>query len=172
MCQECEGFIKKRATILDLGCGSGIVGDEFKNFFDAELIGVDVKDMRVKKIPFRLIDGFNLPFDQNFFDIVLIIYVLHHARDPLKLLKEAKRVTKEKIIIYEDLKEGNFSNPFLRFHCLSFNTFFQKEKKAEFNFKNDKEWKETFENLNLRLIFEKKISNFPVKKKLFVLSKI
>ncbi|MBZ9569801.1 class I SAM-dependent methyltransferase, partial [Patescibacteria group bacterium] len=108
MCKDCQNFIEKGSKILDLGCGSGIAAENFQDFFDAKVIGADIKDNRVLDIPFRIIDGGNLPFRNLFFDIVLINYVLHHAQDPERLLKEAKRVSK-KIIIYEDLPEGILS---------------------------------------------------------------
>lgn len=172
MCKDCEGFIGKKSRILDLGCGSGIVGEQFRDFFRADLVGADVEDLRVAKIPFRIIDGVNLPFSENSFDTILINYVLHHAHDPLALLKEAKRVARGKIIIYEDLPEGFLSKLICSLHGITFNQFFQK-KNRKFGFKNDGEWNEAFESLGLKKIFEKKVSSIfhPVKKKLFVVQK-
>ena len=64
MCRQCENFIERKAKILDLGCGSGIVGKTFQDFFQAELTGVDIKDQRAVKIPFQIVDGKNLPFSR------------------------------------------------------------------------------------------------------------
>jgi len=110
MVVECERFIPQKAKILDLGCGSGVVGQEFQTKFRADLIGVDVKDLRVVPIKFELIKNSKLSFPDNFFDVVLINFVLHHADYPVDLLKEAVRVTNNKIIIYEDLPEGFFQS--------------------------------------------------------------
>ena len=171
MCRDCQKFIKKGDRILDLGCGSGIVAKTFQDFFQVKIIGVDVKDNRVVPVDFKVIDGKNLPFPENSFDIVLINYVLHHSKDQISLLKESKRVCKNKIIIYEDLPEGVISKLLCKIHGISFNKFFKIENPAFF--KTSEEWHTTFENLGLKTIFEKNVSCIlnPVKKKLFVLEK-
>jgi len=176
MCLDCKDFIKNGAKILDLGCGSGIAGDYFKKFFKAEVFGVDIKNNRVVDLPFKKIDGKNLPFDDNSFDAVLICYVLHHAEDPIAVLKEARRVGKERIVIYEDMADGFFSKLFCRFHGLSFDIFFQgfvgkKRENPEYFFKGEKEWQGIFKGLGLKIVFEKRISLpiSPVAKRIFIL---
>lgn len=171
MCQQCQRFIEKKSRILDLGCGPSIVAKTFQDFFKAEVIGVDVIDRRIFPIPFKLIDGKSLPFLENDFNTVLIAYVLHHSQDPIILLKEAKRVAKDKIIIYEDLPEGFLSRVFCKFHGISFDNIFRNKNKTFF--KSGKEWKEIFNTLGLKLVFQEKVSSTfdPVKKKLFVLEK-
>lgn len=174
MCRACQDFIEKGAKILDLGCGSGIVGKTFQNFFQAEVLGVDVKDYRVSPFPFQLYDGLHLPFSENSFDIVLINYVLHHAEDPILLLKEAKRVTKDKIIIFEDLSEGFLSKLICKIHGSSFDRFFQKGmvggwRPTKTSFKTESEWEKIFKEIGLNIIFKQRRHNFPVKKELFIL---
>ena len=166
MCRDCQDFIEKSSKILDLGCGSGIVAKAFKDFFQAEVMGVDIEDKRIVNIPFQMIDGKNLPFSKNSFDTVLLSYVLHHSQDPTTLLNEAKRVSK-KIIIYEDLPEGFSSKLICNIHRISFAKFFRNLNSA--SFKSEKEWEKIFRELGLNIIFKKKINNFPVKKELFVL---
>lgn len=166
MCRECTDFIEKNSEILDLGCGSGVVGEEFQNFFNAKVFGIDIQDRRIKKIPFQIFDGFNIPFPDNFFDIVLISYVLHHAKNPILLLKEANRVAKKKIIIYEDLPEGFFSKIYCFLHGVFFDKIFGNPNQTVF--KTEREWKRILNDIGLKLIFKKRISNFPIKKQLFI----
>jgi SAM-dependent methyltransferase len=171
MCRQCSHFIKRGAKILDLGCGSAIVANEFKKFFSAEISGVDIVDKRVIPISFVLYDGKNLPLDDESFDVVLINYVLHHCEDPVRVLEEAKRVTKDKIIIYEDLPEDLFSKIICRLHGKSFAFLFRNDKES-CNFRTTDEWKNVFNNLGLKLIFEKRIWPFSMRKiKMFVLQK-
>jgi len=167
MCQDCQNFIKKGSKILDLGCGSGIVGKTFQEFFQADLLGVDIKDRRINDISFKLIDGKNLPLEKNSFDVVLINYVLHHSRDPISLLNEAKKVARDKIIIYEDIAEGFLSKLVCWLHGISFDKLFGNPTKTSFN--SEKGWGKIFKELGLNIIFEKKVNNFPVKKELFIL---
>jgi len=166
MCLDCQNFIPKGGKILDLGCGSGIVAKAFKDFFQAEVMGVDIVDKRIVNIPFQMINGRNLPFPGNSFDAVLISYVLHHSQNPTSLLTEAKRVSK-KIIIYEDLPEGFLSKIYCKVHQFSFDKLFGNPSKT--SFKTEKDWEKIFKELGLKIIFKKKINNFPVKKELFVL---
>ena len=141
MCLDCEGFIRKGSKILDLGCGSGIIGKTFQEIFQADLIGVDIDDKRISAIPFQLIDGENLPFPENSFDVALINYVLHHSRDPIALLNEAKRVAKDKIVICEDLPEDILSKLICQLHGISFDNFFGNPTKTSFKTELPKEAK-------------------------------
>ena len=167
MCKECADFIKNGSSILDIGCGSGIIAQGFQKFFQADVVGVDIKDQRVFPIKFQIIDGSHLPFLDNSFDIVLINYVLHHSKNPTALLKEAKRVVKDKVIIYEDLPEGFFPKLFCQIHGNIFDIFFKNSNKTSFN--TEEEWKEIFNKIGLNIIFRKKINIFPAKQELFVL---
>ena len=167
MCLDCQDFIQKGSKILDLGCGSGIIGETFGDFFQAKVIGVDIKDNRIYPLPFKIINGKSLSFPENSFDIVLINYVLHHSGDPILLLKEAKRVAKDKIIVYEDLPEGLLSRIICKIHGISFAKIFQNQNQT--SFKSEKGWEEVFKKIGLNIVFQKRINNFPVKKELFIL---
>lgn len=168
MCQMCQGFVERESKILDFGCGSGIVGKEFQDYFKVEILGVDIVDKRIVKIPFQKINGETIPFPENFFDVVLISYVLHHARDSLLLLREAKRVGK-KIIVFEDLPEGFLSKIYCRIHSLSYKIFFKNQGQGDF--KREKEWQKIFEGLGFNILYKKRFQIFITKRILFVLEK-
>ena len=166
MCKDCQKFIEKKSKILDLGCGSGLVGKIFQDYFQADVRGVDVKDWRVSSIPFHKIDGLHLPFPEKSFDTTLINYVLHHSADPVGLLREAKRVTKGNIVIYEDLSEGFISKWWCKMHSgLTVGLLKHKNKPS---FKTEEEWKKIFEKLGLKTIFQKGVNFFPAKRELFI----
>jgi len=167
MCQKCRNFIRDGQKILDLGCGAGIIGKAFQKFFRAELLGVDIVDRRIVDIPFKLSGLSCLPLKDKSFDLVLISYVLHHTGDPKVLLGEAKRISRDKIIIFEDIPEGWISNAFCRLHGFSFDRLFRNPTRTTFY--PEREWKEIFKNLGLNFLFGQRINNFPVKKELFVL---
>jgi SAM-dependent methyltransferase len=167
MCLDCQNFIEKGTKILDLGCGAGIAAKDFQDFFQAKVIGVDVKDQRIFHIPFEIIDGKNLPFPDKSFDTVLISYVLHHAEDPNALLMEAKRVCRDKIVIFEDLPEGFISGIICKIHGIFFDKIFGNPSKT--SFKKEEDWRRIFNELELNIIFKKRRHNFPVKKELFIL---
>jgi len=164
MVKEIENFIIGQ-KILDLGCGSGIFGKKIEEKLKKEVIGIDIVDKRTTSIPFQVYNGKRIPFSDDYFDEVIVAFVLHHTEDPVSILKEAKRVGK-RIIIFEDLPEGILGKIYCFLHWVSWNLFFGKSPK--FNFYTTKEWKEIFEHLGLKLIEEK---DFLLKRKIFVLEK-
>ncbi|MCH8741950.1 methyltransferase domain-containing protein [Patescibacteria group bacterium] len=176
ICRECEDFIEKGSKILDLGCGRGVLTNAIKNYFQAKVVGVDIKDQRiVKNFPFRIYNGEKLPFPDNSFDIVFLSYVLHHTEDPKKVISEAKRVTKKKIIIFEDLPEGIFGILMSKFHHTAYSVIFNHK---AFHRKTRKGWEKSFNELDLRVVSSKRIKKWivwlfplPQKRIMFVLEK-
>lgn len=96
--------IKKTDNILDIGSGTGTIAKIIKTRYcqSITLADVDYNSM-CDLYPVIIYDGVNLPFENNQFSKTLLIAVLHHAVDYSKVLQEAKRVTKDKIIIMEDI---------------------------------------------------------------------
>ena len=100
-------LLKDKEKVLDFGCGNGRFSEIFKK---TQYIGVDISskliDMAQKKYPrkkFLVIDGLNLPFKDNFFDLVIAIAVFHHIPSKelrIKVLKEIKRVLKNNGILF------------------------------------------------------------------------
>lgn len=93
----------KGKKILDVGCGFGVYVDYLsQKGFDA--YGVDftpefIKKAKIgKKGKFILGRAQKLQFADNFFDTTILFDILEHGDDK-KILKEAKRVTKSRIII-------------------------------------------------------------------------
>lgn len=96
---------KKDINVLDLGCGYNakllrkIAPSITKGF------GVDVAiDHTVKKVPNLKI--YELPiedsfenFEENYFDVVLMISVLEHLWDPLFVMEECFRILKNKGVL-------------------------------------------------------------------------
>ena len=93
--------------ILDIGCGPKpyFYNPEAASFH----VGIDVSWPFVRrsseilpKSNFAVASADSLPFTDNSFDIILILFTLHHI--PIKhsqLIKEAYRVSREKIIVFD-----------------------------------------------------------------------
>lgn len=173
MVEMIKTHFKKGERVLDLGCGSGVLGKKIQEKFQVRVLGIDIVDERIEKINFQKYNGENIPFPDGFFDTVLISFVLHHTKEPLSLLKEAQRVGK-KIIIFEDLPEQFFDKVRCFFHWFFWNLFARKFTK--FNFFTEREWEKIFSELNLKILekkdfFPKYWCLDPVKRKVFVLKR-
>jgi SAM-dependent methyltransferase len=110
---------KKNARILDIGCGTGETMSFLERWLvDPSVYGVDNSQQATAFARARghenvtLIDALTLPFEEHFFDNVLLLDVMEHIEDDLALLVEASRVTHSggKIIITVPALEFLWSN--------------------------------------------------------------
>lgn len=162
-----DKFIERKEKILDIGGGGGWIAEEIQKRKNNEVTLLDVTDFNQTNLKLVLYDGEKIPFSDNSFDLVLLIYVLHHTKNPLKLLEEAERVTKDRIIIFEDTFSSHFDKFFLCFGDILTNFPVLFREKMPFNFKKVSEWEKIFEDFQLKLIFKNKFSH----QALFVLKK-
>jgi ubiquinone/menaquinone biosynthesis C-methylase UbiE len=76
-------------SVLDVGCGAGQTACEIAKEFGSRVTGVDISDVMISKamdkaikqrvedkVEFRVADAFQLPFDDESFDIALFESVL------------------------------------------------------------------------------------------------
>lgn len=142
-----EPFLKKGDKILDIGSGACSLAELLaeKGFL---VTALDVRDQSfVKNIKPVVYDGSHIPFEDNKFDVSLLIRVLHHIRNPSVVLKEAKRVSR-RVVIIEEIYEGSLQK-YLTF-LMDQLTNFEILGNPHSN-KTDKEWKKLFVKLKLKL---------------------
>jgi ubiquinone/menaquinone biosynthesis C-methylase UbiE len=143
ICNLCRNYTVGK--VLDVGSGRGHIAKEISKLGN-KVQCLDIKDHNVTNLPLKLFDGNKIPFNKNSFDTVLICYVLHHAHNPIDLLKDCIRVSKKRIIIFEDNKDS----PLTKIMDVLFNKLHGVE--TPLNFKSLNEWIKEFKNLNLRII--------------------
>jgi ubiquinone/menaquinone biosynthesis C-methylase UbiE len=91
-------------SILEIGAGEGSIlkrlsergfGNEF---YALEISSTGVETIKKKGIPrlleCALFDGYNIPYEDNKFDLAVLSHVIEHVEYPRKLLYEASRVAK------------------------------------------------------------------------------
>lgn len=105
-------FGRENLNIIDIGCGD----KPFENYFSSHnYIGIDFKPKDTSVIEHDLSNRF--PFDDNYFDVVILSEVLEHVPSPYFVLDEINRITKSNSLIF-------ISTPFaLQIHGAPFDFF-------------------------------------------------
>jgi len=108
-------LLPRDASVLDVGCGDGLLGRTIRSLRpDLALTGMDVLVRPRTHIPVQEFDGLTLPLDKMAVDVVLLVDVLHHADDPMRLLKEAARVARQAIVIKDHVQASWLDRQTLR----------------------------------------------------------
>jgi ubiquinone/menaquinone biosynthesis C-methylase UbiE len=95
-------------TLLDLGAGTGYISRWLRDRTGVQptLTDVVAYHNRDRSLPFlELVEPFRVPVPDASFDAVLMLFVLHHIDrhdDQERLLDEAIRITRSRIILLED----------------------------------------------------------------------
>jgi len=163
----------KGKSVLDVGCGNGIVSQYIQKEYDLDLYATDIHDYLKRfnaNIKFTLMKSKDeLPFSDEFVDIVTFCDVLHHMKNIKAILLEGNRVASEAIFIFEDCESA-----LLRFVDIGLNIIYDPNMPCPLNFKTYKEWctllKEigfSFTTLMLEYPFW-----YPFKHMAFVLTKV
>ncbi|HEY6862917.1 MAG TPA: methyltransferase domain-containing protein [Burkholderiales bacterium] len=94
---------KPRARWLDVGCGTGILAEALLDLCEpASVTGIDASAAQVaqaargparERAKFRQADAAELPFADAAFDIAVCALTLNFVPDPLRALREMRRVT-------------------------------------------------------------------------------
>ncbi len=110
--------------LLDCGCGPGSITIGLAEAIcPGEAIGIDMqthlietaqalaKSKGITNVSFQVADINDLPFPDASFDVAVASTVLQHTRDPLRVLKEIRRVLRPKGFVA--LRDGNWAGAFL-----------------------------------------------------------
>ena len=150
--------IEDRQRVLGLGAGTGRVGKRLIERKGCDVSLVDVIDCNETDLPLTVYDGKTIPFGDKSFDIVTLVFVLHHAVNQEEILTEAARVARRRIILVEDTPKNALE------HCIdrvcdalmSFEHGFYNPA----TYRNIVQWRSVFKKLRLPLIHEHTIKPF------------
>jgi ubiquinone/menaquinone biosynthesis C-methylase UbiE len=101
-----EGLRPQR--ILDVGTGTGIFAEAFSKKRGVHVAGIDanpdllsIAHHHAPDVWFMHGRAEALPFLDGWFGLVFLGHVLHETDDPLRALKEAKRVSTNRVVVLE-----------------------------------------------------------------------
>jgi len=106
--------------VLDVGSGRGYAAEVIEEEWGCEVVCCDVVLATNDTDEFVIFDGERLPFADRSFDAVLMTFVLHHAQAPDQLLKEARRVSRQVVLIVEDTPRSWVDEAWGSWHTRSF----------------------------------------------------
>src|SRR5215475_1585670 len=104
-CTFFRHHVRADSHILDCGCGPGSITVGLAKWApDGQTVGIDLgadqldearalaRDLGIENITFRQADIFDLPFEDDSFDVVFSQTVLYHIPNTEKAIAEIKRV--------------------------------------------------------------------------------
>ena len=104
-------LLPRDATVLDVGTGNGTIAYSWSERRpDLKVEGIDILVRPETKILVRVFDGHTIPHDDHSFDVVSFIDVLHHADDAMQLLSEARRVSRNWVLVKDHFAESTLDH--------------------------------------------------------------
>lgn len=165
-----EKYIREK-RLIDIGCGNGLISFFINKKLKNEIVLLDKEDLReqkVKNFPFVKASVLNMPLENKSFDVSYVQFLFHHLPASAKLeniLKEVKRISKEYIIIIEDVIDNGSDIKKIKEHDISMNKVFHPNQKMIIGrYYSDAELKKAFQQEGLTLIEEKVLKEGNVKK--------
>lgn len=96
-------------TALDVGCGPGFTMELFGPLMRVEGVDIDpamVQAASSKGLKVAQADAEDLPFQDRSFDVVYCSFLLLWVKDPVKVLDEMKRVSRDWVIVLAEPDYG------------------------------------------------------------------
>jgi ubiquinone/menaquinone biosynthesis C-methylase UbiE len=96
------------ASLLDVGCGEGVLTHQWAQRIDGRVVGIDLDDPQLHEewkgrqcpnLEYMVMKAENLPFTDNEFDVATAIEVLEHVPDPEHTVSEMARVASGHLLV-------------------------------------------------------------------------
>jgi 2-polyprenyl-3-methyl-5-hydroxy-6-metoxy-1,4-benzoquinol methylase len=96
------------ATLLDVGCGEGVLTHQWAARVEGQVVGIDLDDPQLHaewegrtapNLEYKVMKAENLPFADDAFDLASAIEVLEHVPDPEHTVAEMARVASQHLLV-------------------------------------------------------------------------
>jgi len=141
-------LIPSNAQVLDVGTGDGLLAAAIGTRRpDLRIEGIDVLVRDAVAIPVTPFDGRVVPKASRSVDVVTFLDVLHHADEPVALLREGARVARSCLVIKDHLCDGRFARWILRFMDDVGNA--RQGVALPYHYWSSRQWSDTIQELSL-----------------------
>lgn len=142
-------LLPEAAHVLDVGAGDGNVAAALMAVRpDIDVVGIDPLVRPGARIPVTEFNGRHIPFADGSFDAILLVDVLHHADDAVALLREARRVVRQAVVVKDHTRDGRLAEWTLRFMDAVGNR--RHGVALPYNYRSYAEWQSTFSEVGLQ----------------------
>jgi ubiquinone/menaquinone biosynthesis C-methylase UbiE len=95
-------------SLLDVGCGEGVLTHRWAQRIDGRVVGIDLDDPQLHhewkgrqapNLDYKVMKAENLPFGDREFDVATAIEVLEHVPDPEHTVSEMARVASGHLLV-------------------------------------------------------------------------
>lgn len=102
--------------VLDIGCGGGFLTNALA-LKGHEVFGIDLSSTSLEvaqrkdatqKVRYQVANAYDLPFENESFDVVCAMDILEHVENPQKVIEEASRVLKKNGMFFFHTFNRNF----------------------------------------------------------------
>ncbi len=96
------------SSLLDVGCGEGVLTHRWAQRVDGRVVGIDLDDpllhreweqRQAPNLEYLVMKAENLPFEDDAFDVATAIEVLEHVPDPEHTVAEMARVASGHLLV-------------------------------------------------------------------------
>ncbi|MCH5342440.1 MAG: methyltransferase domain-containing protein [Acetatifactor sp.] len=136
-------------SVLDVGCGDGRIDYLIKKNVNISIRGIDVLVRPDTFIEVQEYDGKMIPYDDDSFDAVTVIDVLHHTDEPEKLIAELVRVANKHIIIKDHIKHGFLS--YIKLRAMDYVGNAHYHVRLPYNYWTERQWRDCFAKNGLKI---------------------
>ncbi|OLS15960.1 MAG: methyltransferase type 11 protein [Promethearchaeota archaeon CR_4] len=167
-----QPHLPPKSRVLDIGANDGFIS-ELINKSGHYVVLADIMNLNRTNLPLFLYDGKTLPFTNNSFDITLLSYVLHHAKNPEQVLQEASRVARI-VIVLESIVESERERRIITFLDRFLNRLCELAEHSDScysdyeKYHSPQEWQKIMTKLGLHILKFAWLSRSPYKHVIFV----
>jgi len=107
-CRKLLKDLSQGSNVLEIGCGAGQFIRSIKAMFpNLECYGSDISQVAIEKarslndgVSYSISTSIELPYENDFFDVIIICDVLEHVDSPELILREGFRVIKKNVGVF------------------------------------------------------------------------